>query len=159
MQGYFFRVLLVSTFLCGSFSTLGQTVEREEEITEHREPIEKEGFGISVSVNKPVYSSGESISMTLRVFNNTDQVVTFSFRNAQRYDFTIEDDKGNDVWHWSNGRMFAQVLGQVVLGKERSEQLYNETYTGTLKAGEYKVTGNLTAFDRAISASIMIIVR
>lgn len=149
MGRYFFGVLIISTILWGSCSP----------ITEEKGLMTQEGSGISIRVNKPLYSSGESISMSLRVFNTTDQEITFSFRDARRYDFTIEDEEGQEVWRWSNGRMFAQVLGEETLGPGRVEVLYSETYTGTLKAGEYKVTGILVASGRTISASITITIR
>ena len=149
MGRYCFRVLIISTMLWGSCS----------QIIEEKGLFTQEGSGISVRVNKPLYGSGEPISMTLRVFNHADQQITFSFRDARRYDFTIEDEEGQAVWRWSHGRMFAQVLGEETLGSGREEVLYSETYTGMLKAGEYKVTGILVASQRAISASITITIR
>lgn len=121
--------------------------------------MEREGFGISVSVNKPIYSSGEPISMALYVFNNTGQEVTFLFSDAQRYDFTIEDEEGREVWRWSEGRMFAQVLGEETLGPGREEIRYTASYQGALEPSSYQITGIVVAKNRPMSASVSIVVK
>ena len=116
-------------------------------------------FGVSLTTDKASYAAGESIVMELIVFNRTAESITFDFRNAQHYDFIIEDAEGNSVWRWAEGRMFAQMLGEETLGPGREEVAYTETYAGPLEPGGYKVTGILVASDRTISASITITIR
>ncbi|MCH8837736.1 MAG: hypothetical protein IIA60_08030 [Candidatus Marinimicrobia bacterium] len=69
------------------------------------------------------------------------------------------DAEGQEVWRWSNERIFAQVLGQETLGPGREDMVYTEAYAGPLEPGGYKVTGILIASDRTISASITITIR
>ena len=88
------------------------------------EDMELSSFGVSVVTDKPSYAKGEPIAMTFKVFNQTEERITFHFSDAQRYDFIIEDRKGNKVWRWSDGRMFAQVLGEETLGPGREELSY-----------------------------------
>ena len=66
-------------------------------------------FGVSLTTDKAIYAAGESIVMELIVFNRTSKNLTFDFRDAQHYDFIIDDTEGNSVWRWAEGRMFAQV--------------------------------------------------
>ena len=113
-------------------------------------------FGVSVSTDKAIYAVGESIVMELIVFNRTAESLTFDFRDTQHYDFIIEDAEGNSVWRWSEGRMFAQMLGEETLGPGREEVVYTETYAGPLQPGGYEVIGALISTNRPLSASLTI---
>jgi len=117
------------------------------------------GFGVYLTTDKVVYAAGQPIKMELCVFNRTDEKVALQFRSAQRFDFAIEDGARKKVWRWSEGRMFAQMLGQESLGPGRTQVVYNETYTGNLRGGTYKLTGTVTASDRPMSASVTVDVR
>ena len=113
-------------------------------------------FGVSVTTNKAIYATGERIVIQLIVFNRTPEKLTFHFKDAQRYDFIIEDGEGKKLWHWAEGQMFAQVLGEETAGPGREEMVYTETYAGPLEPGDYKVIGILVAQDRPLSASVTI---
>ena len=128
----------------GSQETSAQTNGAMAELT----------FGVSLTTDKAIYAAGESIVMELIVFNRTGGNLTFDFRNAQHYDFIIEDAGGNTAWRWAEGRMFAQVLGEETLGPGREEVVYTETYAGALQPGSYKVIGALVSANRPLSASL-----
>ena len=55
-------------------------------------------FGVSLTTDKAIYAAGESIVIERIVFNRSSKNLTFDFRDAQRYDFIIEDTEGNRVW-------------------------------------------------------------
>jgi len=116
-------------------------------------------YGISMSTDKINYSVGESIMMTLKIFNYTEEDIAFHFNTSQRYDFIIEDEEGNEVWRWSKDRMFAMVLGEEILGPDNPEIIYATEYKDKLSPGYYKVTGILVAKDRPMSGNIIIIVK
>ena len=116
-------------------------------------------YGISMSTDKMSYAVGEPIKMTLKVFNYTEEDIVFCFNIAQRYDFIIEDEEGSEVWRWSNGRMFAQMLGEEILGSTNAEVIYTAEYKGKLSSGYYKITGIFVARDRPMSGSIIIEVK
>ena len=113
-------------------------------------------FGVSLTTDKAIYAAGESIVIELIVFNRTSKNLTFDFRDAQHYDFMIEDTEGNSVWRWAEGRMFIQVLGEETLGPGREEVVYTGTYAGPLQPGGYKVIGALISANRPLSASLTI---
>ena len=113
-------------------------------------------FGVSLTTDKAIYAAGEGIVMELIVFNRTAESLTFDFRDAQHYDFIIEDTEGNSVWRWAEGRMFIQVLGEETLGPGREEVVYTGTYAGPLEPGDYKVIGALVSYNRPLSASLTI---
>ena len=116
-------------------------------------------YGISMMTNKMNYSVGESIKMTLKVFNYTQEDIVFHFNTSQRNDFIIEDEKGNEIWRWSQDRMFAMVLGEETLGPTNIEIIYTVEYKGKLSPGYYKITGIFVAQDRPMSGNIIIIVK
>ncbi len=130
-----------------------------EGLPAHRDSAMPEStFGVSVTTDKAIYAVGENIVIELTVFNRTAQSLTFDFRNAQHYDFIIEDAEENSVWQWAEGRMFAQVLGEETLGPGREEVVYTETHTGPLQPGGYTVVGALVSTNRPLSASLTITV-
>jgi len=116
-------------------------------------------YGISMMTDKMNYSVGEPIIMTVKIFNYTKEDIIFHFNTAQRYDFIIEDEEGNEIWRWSQDRMFAMVLGEEILGPTNTEITYTAEYQGNLSSGYYKVTGVLVAKDRPMSGNIIIIVK
>ena len=121
--------------------------------------VREAGFGVSVATDRAVYTVGEPIIIIeLQVFNRTGKEITLNFRDAQRYDFVIEDEEGNKMWQWSAGMMFAQVLGQETLGPGKEELTYSATYEEKLTPGKYKVTGVLFAQDKPMSGNIVIVV-
>lgn len=116
-------------------------------------------YGISMSADKMSYSVGEPVIMTVKIFNYTEEDIVFHFNTSQRYDFIIEDEKGNEVWSWSKDRMFAMVLGGEILGPSNPEVIYKAEYKGKLKPGYYKISGVLVTQDRPMSGSIIIEVK
>jgi len=116
-------------------------------------------YGISMSTDKISYSVGELIVMTLRIFNYTKEDIAFYFTTSQRYDFIIEDEKGNEIWRWSEDKMFTMVLGEEVLGPTNPEVIYTAEYRGKLSSGYYKITGIFVVQDRPMSGNVIIIVK
>ena len=116
-------------------------------------------YGISMSTDKMSYSVGEPIKITLKIFNYTEEEITFHFNTGQRYDFIIEDEEGSKIWRWSEDKMFTMVLGEEILGPTNPEVIYTAEYKGMLSPGYYKVTGILVAKDRPMSGNVIIIVK
>ena len=145
-------VIIVVTVFSGLglwLTTYGNTTSEETNMN----------YGISMSADKISYSIDESIKMTLKVFNYTQEDIVFHFNTSQRYDFIIEDEEGNEVWRWSQDMMFAMVLGEEILGPTNPEVIYTAEYTDKLSPGYYKVTGIFVAQDRLMSGSIVVEVK
>ncbi len=116
-------------------------------------------YGISMSTDKMNYSVGEPIIITIKIFNYTEEDIVFHFNNSQRYDFIIEDEEGNEIWRWFKDRMFAQMLGEEILGTSNSEVTYTAEHRNKLSPGYYKVTGYFIAQDKPMFGSIIIEVK
>jgi len=116
-------------------------------------------YGISMMTDKMSYSAGEPIIITLKIFNYTEEEITFHFNSSQRYDFIIEDEEGNEIWRWSKDRMFAMILGEETLGPNNPVIIYAAEYKGELVPGYYKVTGIFVVTDRPMSGNVIIILK
>lgn len=69
----------------------------------------------TAAVSGAIIESGKPVTFTLTVKNTGAAPVTFSFATAQRFDVVIWNDDCVEVWRWSRGRMFAQIVGSLSL--------------------------------------------
>lgn len=106
----------------------------------------------TITTDRPAYSPGEPVTLTLTLRNTTTAPATLEFASAQRYDCTIEDAGAQEVWRWSAGQMFAQMLGEETLGAGDSV-VYRERFAGTLSTGSYRVRGTVMRIEDPITAS------
>ena len=71
--------------------------------------------------------------ITLTVTNDGDEPYTIEHPNGQEYDFIVLDKRGQVLWRWSDGRMFAQTLSTSIVDAHRSV-----TYEAEIERQEYK---------------------
>ena len=116
-------------------------------------------YGISITTDKMSYSVDEPIIITLKIFNYTEEEITFHFNTGQRYDFIIEDEEGSKIWRWSQDMMFTMVLGEEILGPTNPEVIYTAEYKDRLSPGYYKITGFFVVQKKPMSGSIIIEVK
>jgi hypothetical protein len=109
--------------------------------------------------SKAVYAEGEPVELTLQVVNRGPRPVTLQFRDAQRYDFLIQNAQGQEVWRWSANQMFAQILGQETLSSDGGELTYRVVARATLRRGSYTVTGVVPAMDAQMSARLEVTIQ
>ncbi|MDP2212027.1 MAG: BsuPI-related putative proteinase inhibitor [Candidatus Aquicultor sp.] len=105
---------------------------------------------VSLSSKPNPVAVGENLALTISVTNTAKESRKLSFRSSRRYDFWVVDASGDEVWRWSEGRMFAQVLEDVVLESTQKTE-FTESWSlidskgVPVKAGEYKVFGVIVA--------------
>jgi hypothetical protein len=116
-------------------------------------------YGISMMTDRISYTAGEPIIMNLKIYNYVEEDIVFHFNTSKRYDFIIEDEEGNEVWRWSEERIFAQMLGEEILEPSNPEVIYTAEYKDKLSPGYYKITGIFIAKDRPMSGSIIVKVK
>ena len=141
-------ILTLSFFLFISLITASRYSKRENIRAQQKDVFNEKGFGLSLMTNKAMYNEGEPIEFELRIFNYSKENIVFDFKDGQRYDFIIENEAGEKVWQWSQGKMFTMALGREVVGPDNREIVYKESYDGKLKPGNYKITGIFTSMDR-----------
>jgi hypothetical protein len=61
-----------------------------------------------VVVDAPV--GARAVRFTLAVSNATGKRVELTFPSGQTHDFVVLDATGREVWRWSDGRMFTQLM-------------------------------------------------
>ncbi len=112
-----------------------------------------------LQVGSQAYPPGEPIEVTLLVNNRTDRPLRLTFRTSQRFDLALDDESGKEVWRWSAGRFFLQVIGEEVLKPEAEALRYQATFQAPLKPGRYTIRGRLTSSNWPLQASTTILVR
>jgi len=86
----------------------------------------------------------------LRIANDGAGAVRLEFGTAQRYDFVVTDNRGEEIWRWSSDQMFAQSLGTEEI--EAGGVLeYRAVWSAGGRRGEFRGEGQLVSLDRPIS--------
>ena len=114
------------------------------------------GFGATMTTDRAHYRSGDTIRITFEVFNHTPAPVRFDFGTGQRYDVIIEDRQGNEVWRWSQGRMFTMALGQETVGPANPRLSYEIEVKADLAPGRYWIEGVLADTAGQLSAIVSV---
>ena len=115
------------------------------------------GLGLVLKADKETtYGQGEPIKLTLHVINRGTEPVTLHFLSAQRYDVAVKNLEGQEIWRWSNGQMFAQVMGEETLQPGRRAWTNRITVRECFSAGRYTVIGTIPAQEELLSESITI---
>lgn len=115
---------------------------------------------LSLASGKPAYSKGEPIELSLTVSNSSKTPVTLRFSSAKQYDFIVKKD-GQEVWRWSQGRMFAMALTEFTLEPQKSKS-YRAAWPQTdgnkksVGPGTYEATAILAVSGQPLSATIPI---
>ncbi|MFQ5949103.1 MAG: BsuPI-related putative proteinase inhibitor, partial [Nitrospiria bacterium] len=131
-------------------SSPGQTEARSERAL----PLQ-----LSLSTDQAAYLPGQPVRLTLTLTNPGNIDITLSFRSSQQTDFVIRRDK-QEIWRWSDGRMFAQVLTQMKLGPNERRAFHaiwdqKDREVRQVPVGSYEAVGLLLAGagrDRAITS-------
>lgn len=113
-------------------------------------------FTLSLATDRVEYRSGEPIEMTLGVTWAGAGELVLEFPTAQRFDLSIQDEIGDELWRWSGDRMFGQALGQEVLDAARPELEFSARFDGELAPGTYRITGLLASSSHPATAGITI---
>ena len=78
--------------------------------TDQRTPVSGDSLAAALDVRVQ-----NGVQLELRVTNNTASKLELLFPSGQTHDFVVVDSIGREVWRWSEGRLFTQVLLNRVL--------------------------------------------
>jgi hypothetical protein len=98
------------------------------------------------------------------VKNPTESFLSFRFTSSQTYDFVVrEKESGFEIWRWSKGNFFSQVLRNLALlpQKEwRFEEVWNykDSERNDVKQGVYEAVAILTTKQPLESAPVEIVI-
>jgi hypothetical protein len=93
---------------------------------------------------------GNGVTFRFTVSNGTGGPVELTFPDACRADFAVRRDDGEEVWRWSEGRMFTQAIGHARL--EPGEEAVFEEEWPDPEPGDYTAEAVLRATEREVRA-------
>lgn len=118
-------------------------------------------LALTVKTDHPTYPADSAVKFTLTAKNTTHQDMALGFRSGQRYDFELfrsNSAKGEKIWQWSKGRMFADMLSSTTL-KPGKSLAFTETYRSggdgmpALAPGVYTVGATLKSVSKSVPST------
>ncbi len=83
-----------------------------------------------------------TVRFALSIANGTGKRVELTFPSGQTHDFVVLDATGREVWRWSDGRMFTQLMRSRLLDV-RDVVTYDEQWPAPPSAGRYTLVALL----------------
>ena len=115
-----------------------------------------------LAASPPRLKAGEATDIVFTVTNNSKKPAKYNFLTAQRFDVSVRDGKGNEVWRWAEGRAFANNIGYLALTPGQSA-VFHASWTGLdrerkpLPPGDYVAVAYLTPDQRsAITGGVLV---
>ena len=69
------------------------------------------------------FRTAESITLRITLANSGATAQRLEFSSARTHDAIVRAAGGREVWRWSQGRMFAQMLSELILAPGESREL------------------------------------
>lgn len=95
------------------------------------------------------YAGPETLEMEVVLSNTSSYPFAFEFPTSQKYEISINDEKGNEVYTYSKGKAFLQALQTLTLNPDESmiwKEHWNYVHEGQrVSEGEYHVKATLQA--------------
>ncbi|MSO24131.1 MAG: hypothetical protein EXQ58_12990 [Acidobacteria bacterium] len=148
--------------------------------------VNQRKFGAPIPVNKPkepgakptgpvisradptliltVEKKDNGAHFRLKVQNPTESFLSFNFNSSQKHDFVVrEKESGFEIWRWSKGMFFTQVVRNQALLPEKEWEFeffwdFKDNERNDIQKGEYFVSGILTTRDPRESEPVILMV-
>lgn len=104
-----------------------------------------------VRVDMPV--GARAVRFVLTVANGTGKRVELTFPTGQTHDFVVLDVTGRELWRWSDGRMFTQLMRNKLLDG-RDVVTYDEIWAAPPSAGRYTLVAVLRSDSHPVEKRI-----
>jgi hypothetical protein len=113
-------------------------------------------FGLTLDANTYVLNQLQPIRAMVRLTlrNTSNTPLNLVFPTGQDYDIVIRNIAGDEVYRWSNGLAFTQVVRNVSVLGEKNYAV--SIPLDTLPAGKYTIDGYLTTSPRVYDATTTI---
>jgi hypothetical protein len=89
-----------------------------------------------------------TVNVSLRIRNNSDAAIPFTFNTTQHFEIELVDAKGTVVSRWSEGKAFGQIVTTQSLLPHTTWQFHGELPVpqgGSVGSGEYTMRIYVTA--------------
>jgi hypothetical protein len=97
---------------------------------------------VTAAVRVDAAPGARSVRFALSVTNGTSKRVELNFPSGRTHDFVVLDATGREVWRWSDGRMFTQLMKNRML-EARDIVTYDERWPAPPSAGRYTLVAVL----------------
>jgi hypothetical protein len=104
---------------------------------------------LELATLKKTFPANEIVPLRISVTNTAGEKLPLTYPSGQKYDFTVTDASGAEVWRWSAGRSFTQEIIVVEVKPAENYNFFGRVEAGFLKPGEYTATGWITAEELA----------
>lgn len=143
----------LAAFACAAASADGPADERSADDGSGQE------LRLSLTTGEEVPTAAMPVVLELTGTNDGQATLVLDFPDGQRYDFEVISEDGVVVWHWAEGRFFAQVLGRETLEPGASLRWTGRIEAG-LPAGVYRVIATLTTVEpRTVEVTLTVLPR
>ncbi|HEC87112.1 MAG TPA: hypothetical protein ENI49_04520 [Thermoplasmatales archaeon] len=118
--------------------------------------LDLSNLSLTILTDRASYRVNDGINISLSITNRGDKDINLTFPDAQVADFEIVSGEGKQVYLWSSGRMFAQVITTLKVPAGESIELLNETWRADAREGNYTIVGWLPTTPKVYSNPITI---
>ncbi len=102
-------------------------------------------------------NDARAVRFAFRVTNAGGGKVEMTFPSGQTHDVVVLDSLGREVWRWSEGRMFTQLLQTRVL-RSADTLAYDERWSDA-PAGRYVAVARLASENYPVEQRVSFVVR
>jgi len=85
----------------------------------------------------------DAVHFVLQVINEGDRKIELNFANGMTHDFAVLDERGKQVWRWSDGRLFTSAYQNRVLRSDDTLS-FHESWK-PLAPGRYTAVARLAS--------------
>ncbi len=108
------------------------------------------------ALNGDRFSTGDAITVRMTLRNTTGTPLELTFPSGQDYDVVIRNERGGEVYRWSNGRAFTLAIRMLRFSGEKN---YSVVVRPNLPAGAYTLTASLAVMDTKIETTLPLEIR
>lgn len=106
-----------------------------------------EDLKVTVSTDKLKYFIGEPVQVIIKLTNTGDEDITIEFPNSQLADFSIVNENNKNIYLWSNGKGFPDVITPLTILGGETVKLLNDDWDQVdnsdvqVSPGNYRING------------------
>ncbi|RLF52925.1 MAG: hypothetical protein DRN19_00105 [Thermoplasmata archaeon] len=119
----------------------------------NRPPLEN--LTVSVTLDRYNVSVNETVNISVSVTNIDDRLINLTFPTAKTGDFSIVDPDGTEVYRWSEGKYFIQVITTLTIKPKETITLLTDEWKPSIE-GTYTIRAWLETTPRVLSDPAMI---
>ncbi|HYW49133.1 MAG TPA: BsuPI-related putative proteinase inhibitor [Gemmatimonadaceae bacterium] len=97
---------------------------------------QKASAGAPITLNLRVTPGVDNVTFQLVANNSGEKRHELRFADGKEVDFVVRDERGRDVWTWSDGRLFTQPMRTHLLEEHESRD-YEVTWQDDLPRGTF----------------------